>query len=65
MLIEIRSKGANLLLNVGLTARRYLDYRTEIALKAMGDWMKYSSASIYECTQTVNEYKIRANYLYT
>lgn len=65
MLIENVSKGGNLLLNVGPTARGYLDYRTESALKAMGDWMKYNSPSIYGCTQAPEEYKVPANCLYT
>lgn len=65
MLIENVSKGGNLLLNVGPTARGYLDYRSENALKSMGDWMKYNSPSIYGCTQAPEEYKLPANCLYT
>lgn len=65
MLIENVSKGGNLLLNVGPTARGYFDYRTESALKAMGDWMKYNSASIYGCTQAPDEYKAPSNCIFT
>lgn len=65
MLIENVSKGGNLLLNVGPTARGYLDYRSENALKSMGHWMKYNSPSIYGCTQAPEEYKLPANCLYT
>lgn len=65
MLIENVSKGGNLLLNIGPTARGYFDYRTEDALKAMGNWMKYNSPSIYGCTQAPEEYNVPANCLYT
>lgn len=50
MLINTVSFGGNLLMNVGPTARGYIDYRAEAALKAFGDWMKYNSRSIYGCT---------------
>jgi alpha-L-fucosidase len=50
MLIETVSKGGNLLLNVGPTARGTFDYRAMEKLKAIGEWMDYSSRSIYNCT---------------
>jgi len=50
MLIETVSKGGNLLLNVGPTARGYFDDRATDRLKGMGEWMKYNSRSIYGCT---------------
>ena len=40
LLIESVSKGGNLLLNVGPTARGLFDYRAQERLKAMGEWMK-------------------------
>jgi alpha-L-fucosidase len=51
LLIESVSKGGNLLLNVGPTARGVFDYRAQDRLKAMGEWMKVNSRSIYGCTE--------------
>ncbi len=50
MLIEVVSKGGNLLLNVGPTARGNFDDRATDRLAAIGHWMKYNSRSIYGCT---------------
>ena len=50
MLVNTVSIGGNLLMNVGPTARGYLDYRAEEALQVYADWMKYNSRSIYGCT---------------
>ena len=50
MLIGTVACGGNLLLNVGPTARGYLDKRAEGALSAIGEWMKYNGRSIYGCT---------------
>ncbi|NLG37640.1 MAG: alpha-L-fucosidase [Clostridiales bacterium] len=50
MLINTVSVGGNLLMNVGPTARGYLDARAEAALKVYADWMRYNSRSIYGCT---------------
>ncbi len=55
MLIRTVSLGGNLLMNVGPTARGYLDYRAEAALQTYGDWMKYNSRSIYGCTMAEPE----------
>ena len=55
MLINTVSVGGNLLMNVGPTARGYLDYRAEAALKVYADWMKYNSRSIYGCTMAEPE----------
>ena len=57
MLINTVSTGGNLLMNVGPTARGYLDYRAENALKVYADWMKYNSRSIYGCTMAEPEFK--------
>lgn len=51
MLIDTVSKGGNLLLNVGPTARGEFDYRALERLNGIGEWMKWHSRSIYGCTQ--------------
>lgn len=56
MLINTVCIGGNLLMNVGPTARGYLDYRAEAALKVYADWMKYNSRSIYNCTMAEPEF---------
>jgi alpha-L-fucosidase len=58
LLIETVSKGGNLLLNVGPTARGDFDYRADRALTDIGNWMGHHSRSIYGCTQAPDEYKI-------
>ena len=50
MLINTVSLGGNLLMNVGPTARGYLDDRACNALQVFADWMKYNSRAIYGCT---------------
>jgi alpha-L-fucosidase len=49
MLIDGVSKGGNLLLNVGPTARGEFDYRAQERLAGMGAWMKYNARSVYGC----------------
>jgi len=49
MLIDGVSKGGNLLLNVGPTARGEFDYRARERLEGMGRWMHYHSRAIYGC----------------
>lgn len=56
MLINTVSRGGNLIMNVGPTARGYLDYRAEEALKVYAEWMKYNSRSIYGCTMAEPEF---------
>jgi alpha-L-fucosidase len=56
MLINTVSLGGNLLMNVGPTARGYIDYRAENALKVFADWMKYNNRSIYGCTMAEPEF---------
>lgn len=51
LLIESVSKGGNLLLNVGPTARGKFDKRADQALEGMGEWMKLNNRSIYGCTE--------------
>ena len=50
MLINTVAFGGNLLMNVGPTARGYLDERAQDALTVYENWMKYNSRSIYDCT---------------
>ena len=65
LLIESVSKGGNLLLNVGPTARGVFDERAEKALGSMGNWMKWNNRSIYGCTQAPEEFKVPENCLLT
>ncbi|WP_207420370.1 alpha-L-fucosidase [Desertivirga brevis] len=51
MLIETVSKGGNLLLNVGPTARGAFEEKADERLKAIGNWMRFNNRSIYNCTQ--------------
>ena len=43
-------------MNVGPTARGYLDHRAEKALEVYANWMKYNSRSIYGCTMAEPEF---------
>ncbi len=65
LLIESVSKGGNLLLNVGPTARGTFDYRADEALAEMGEWMKFNSRSIYGCTQAPEEFDAPDNTILT
>lgn len=65
LLAESVSKGGNLLLNVGPTARGTFDYRAQERLTAMGEWMKYNNRSIYNCTEAPAEFKAPANTILT
>lgn len=56
MLINTVSLGGNLLMNVGPTARGYIDKRAEEALHVYADWMRYNSRSIYGCTMAEPEF---------
>ncbi|MEE1200824.1 MAG: alpha-L-fucosidase [Christensenellales bacterium] len=56
MLVNTVSLGGNLLMNVGPTARGYLDARAERALKVYADWMRYNSHAIYGCTMAEPEF---------
>lgn len=50
MLVNHVSRGGNLLLNVGPTARGEFDCRALDRLQGLGEWMKRHSRSIYGCT---------------
>jgi alpha-L-fucosidase len=65
LLIESVSKGGNLLLNVGPTARGTFDYRAQDRLEAMGEWMKYNNRSIYNCTEAPADFPVPDNTLLT
>lgn len=56
MLVEVVSKGGNLLLNVGPTGRGEFDARAMDRLRGIGEWMKRHSRSIYGCTQAPDEF---------
>lgn len=65
MLIETVSKGGNLLLNVGPTARGTFDVRAVDRLQGIGAWMEKNGRSIYGCTQAPAEFRAPANCLLT
>jgi alpha-L-fucosidase len=65
MLIEVTSKGGNLLLNVGPTARGIFDYRANQRLEGMGKWMDFHNRSIYGCTQAPDNFVAPHNCLLT
>ena len=50
MLVDSVSKGGNLLLNVGPTARGEFDPRAIETLRGIGQWMRVNGRSIYGCT---------------
>ena len=57
MLVETVSLGGNLLMNVGPTARGYLDSRAQKALEVYARWMQYNSRSIYGCTMAEPQFQ--------
>ena len=65
LLIESVSKGGNLLLNVGPTARGTFDNRAQERLSAMGDWMKLNNRSVYNCTEAPEGFTAPDNTLLT
>jgi len=56
MLSDTVSKGGNLLLNVGPTARGEFDERALDRLHGIGEWMRRHNRSIYGCTQAPAEF---------
>jgi alpha-L-fucosidase len=65
LLIESVSKGGNLLLNVGPTARGVFDDRAQSRLNLIGQWMKFNSRSIYGCTEAPSSFTVPPNTLLT
>ena len=65
LLAETVSKGGNLIMNVGPTARGEFDYRATDRLDAFADWMHSNSRSIYCCTEAPERFKAPANTVLT
>ena len=65
LLVETVSKGGNLLLNVGPTARGTFDYRALERLEGMGEWMRVNGRSVYGCTAAPDEFSAPQNCLLT
>ena len=65
MLIDTVSKGGNLLLNVGPTARGTFDDRATARLRGLGDWMRLNSRSIYGCGEAPADLPTPENSLVT
>jgi alpha-L-fucosidase len=65
LLIETVSKGGNLLMNVGPTARGTFDERAQDRLAAVGRWMQLNGRAIYGNTQAPDTFKAPANSLLT
>ena len=61
MLVDTVSKGGNLLLNVGPTARGEFDARALDRLAGIGRWMRQHDRSIYGCTQAPEEFRTPAD----
>ncbi|MCP4543950.1 MAG: alpha-L-fucosidase, partial [Chloroflexi bacterium] len=65
LLIETVSKGGNLLLNVGPTARGTFDARALERLAGIGEWMRLHGRSIYGCTQAPETFQAPGNCILT
>ncbi len=61
MLVSTVALGGNLLMNVGPTARGYLDSRACDALGVYRDWMRVNGRSIYGCTMAEPAFKAPAD----
>ena len=57
LLSETVSKGGNLIMNVGPTARGEFDSRAMERLRGFAEWMRRNSRSIYGCTQAPDGFK--------
>ncbi|WP_256010382.1 alpha-L-fucosidase [Desertivirga xinjiangensis] len=65
MLIETVSKGGNLLLNVGPTARGLFEEKANERLDDIAKWMKFNDRSIYGCTQAPDNFEKPDNCILT
>jgi alpha-L-fucosidase len=65
MLAETVSKGGNLLLNTGPTARGVFDDRAIARLDGIGKWMQFHRRSIHGCTQAPDDFTAPENCLLT
>ncbi len=61
MLVSTVALGGNLLMNVGPTARGYLDSRAIDALAVYRDWMRVNGRAIYGCTMAEPEFTAPAD----
>jgi len=59
LLVEVVSKGGNLLLNVGPTGRGDFDAISLDRLEQIGRWMRRHGRSIYGCTQVPDDLDLR------
>ena len=57
LLIGAVSKGGNLILNVGPTARGEFDARATAKLDMLADWMHGNARSVYGCTEAPAEFE--------
>lgn len=57
ILVKTVARGGNLIMNVGPTARGYLDDRAVKALQTYATWIRYNARSIYGCTRAEPEFK--------
>ncbi len=64
-LIDSVSKGGNLLLNVGPTARGEFDCRAQSRLAAIAKWMHFNSRSIHGCGAAPKEFACPSGCKYT
>ena len=65
LLVETVSKGGNLIMNVGPTARGQFDARAESRLSDYARWMESNEASIYGCTEAPQEFVAPENTVLT
>jgi len=65
LLITSVSKGGNLILNVGPTARGVFDYRAQRALDSIAIWTKFNGKAIYGCGEAPAGFTAPANTLLT
>jgi alpha-L-fucosidase len=65
LLVETVSKGGNLLLNVGPTARGTFDDRAIDRLSGIGKWMSLHSRAVYGCTQAPKKFQSPDNCILT
>ena len=56
LLADTVSKGGNLILNVGPTARGEFDWRAMERLEGFARWMHFNSRSIYGCTRAPEDF---------
>jgi alpha-L-fucosidase len=61
LLIGAVSKGGNLILNVGPTARGVFDARATRALDSISHWMQYNNKAVYGCTYPPAGFETPAN----